>query len=87
MPEETLSVELQQALLAAVAEQQSVSPEQLQITATQAMDWPDACLGIAEPDVLCAQMITPGWAVTVTDGQTAWQYRTDLDMLQVKLAP
>ena len=86
MPEETLSAELQQAVLEVVGEQQNVSPEQLQITAVEAADWPDACLGIAAPDVFCAQMITPGWAVTVTDGQTIWFYRTDLDAVQVKLA-
>ena len=85
MPEETLSAELQQSILAAVGEQQNLSPETLQITASEAADWPDACLGIATPDVMCAQMITPGWAVTVTDGQQIWQYRTDLDATQVKL--
>ncbi|MEM9005085.1 MAG: hypothetical protein AAGE59_16375 [Cyanobacteria bacterium P01_F01_bin.86] len=85
MPNETLSAELQQIVLEAVGAQQNVAPDQLQITSAEAADWPDACLGIAEPDVMCAQMITPGWSITVTDGQQTWQYRTDLDALQVKL--
>ncbi|MBE7381515.1 MAG: hypothetical protein F6J95_008920 [Leptolyngbya sp. SIO1E4] len=86
MPEETLSVELQQVVLNAVGEQQNLPSDQLQIVSVEAADWPDACLGIATPDVLCAQIITPGWAITVTDGQQTWQYRTDLDATQVKLA-
>ncbi|MGF1524308.1 MAG: hypothetical protein ACFBSF_18460 [Leptolyngbyaceae cyanobacterium] len=85
MAEETLSAELQQTILQAVGEQQNLAPETLQITSTEAADWPDACLGIPEPDMMCAQMITPGWAVAVTDGQQTWQYRTDLDATQVKL--
>lgn len=28
--------------------------------------WPDACLGVARPDVACAQVITPGERVTLT---------------------
>lgn len=86
MPEEILSIELQQAVLEAVGEQQDLPPNQLQITAVESADWPDACLGLAAPDEFCAQMITPGWAVTVTNGQQTWQYRTDLDITQVKLA-
>ncbi|MEL7316162.1 MAG: hypothetical protein AAFN08_14655, partial [Cyanobacteria bacterium J06559_3] len=85
MPGETLSAELQQTILQAVGEQQNLSPETLQIASSEAADWPDACLGIPTPDVMCAQMITPGWAVAVTDGQQTWQYRTDLDATQVKL--
>ena len=87
MPQETLSAELQQIVLEAVGEQQNLPPDQLQITSAEAADWPDACLGIADPDVLCAQVITPGWAITVTDGQQTWQYRTDLDAMQIKLDP
>ena len=85
MSEETLSPELQQAVLQAVGAQQNVPIEQLQITETKAADWSNACLGLAAPDEFCAQIITPGWAVTVTNGQQTWQYRTDLEILQVKL--
>jgi len=84
--QETLSPEIKQAVLQEVGKQQNVAPQQLQITGVETADWPDACLGLAGPNEMCAQMITPGWAVTVTDGQKTWQYRTDLDALQVKLA-
>ena len=85
LPKETLSTELQQAVLAIVGEQQNLSPDLLQIKGVEAADWPDACLGISGPDELCAQVMTPGWAVTVTDGQQTWRYRTNLDATQVKL--
>ncbi len=84
MSQESLSAEIQQAVLKEVGQQQNVSPDQLQITKSEAADWPDACLGLAGPDEMCAQMITPGWALSVTDGQQTWQYRSDLDALQVK---
>ncbi|MEO1621584.1 MAG: hypothetical protein AAFU53_11210 [Cyanobacteria bacterium J06632_3] len=85
MAQDTLSPDLQQAVLAEVAKQQNVSADQLQVASATAAEWPDACLGLAGPDEMCAQMITPGWAVMVTDGSTTWQYRIDLDALQVRL--
>lgn len=81
----TLSTELQQTVLNAVGQQQNLPPEQLQIVRTVEMDWPDACLGLAAAGEFCAQMLTPGWAVTVTNGTQTWQYRIDLDATQVKL--
>ncbi|MGA0198226.1 MAG: hypothetical protein ACO3NK_03725 [Prochlorotrichaceae cyanobacterium] len=40
-------------------------------------NWPDGCLGLAEPGEFCAQVLVPGWQVTVTNGQQNWVYRTD----------
>lgn len=86
MPEESLAPELQQAFLKSVGAEQSLSPDALNIVKSEAADWPDACLGLSGMGEFCAQMITPGWAVTVTDGQQTWDYRTDLDMTQIRLA-
>jgi len=86
MSKGALPSEVQQAVLNAVAAEQNVSADQLQVSEAEEADWPDACLGLAKPDEMCAQMITPGWAITVTDGQNTWQYRIDLDASQVKLA-
>lgn len=86
MSEEALSPELTQAFLQAVGAEKNVSPDSLSIVKSEAADWPDACLGLSAPGEFCAQMITPGWSVSVTDGQKTWQYRTDLDMTQVKQA-
>ena len=84
MSEESLSPELQQAILQTVGTDQKLSPESLSIVKSEAADWPDACLGLSGPDEFCAQMITPGWSVSVTDGQQIWQYRTDLEGMQIR---
>jgi hypothetical protein len=39
--------------------------------------WSDSCLGLSQPDEFCAQVLTPGWQVVVTDGKEEWIYRTD----------
>ena len=47
------------------------------ISAATPRNWPDGCLGLAEPGEFCAQVLIPGWQVTVTNGQQNWTYRTD----------
>ena len=87
MSDTSLSSADQTALFTAVAQQQNLPIDQLTITEAKKADWPDACLGLAGPDEFCAQIITPGWAISITDGQQSWNYRTNLEMSQVKLAP
>jgi hypothetical protein len=39
--------------------------------------WPDACLGLSEPEEMCAQVITPGWRVVLVAEEQQYVYRTD----------
>lgn len=50
---------------------------QVTIISAEATEWPDACLGQPEPTELCAQMITPGYRVTLDANGTQVVYRTD----------
>ena len=50
---------------------------QVQITAVEKTEWPDACLGMPDPTELCAQMITPGYRVTLDANGQQVVYRTD----------
>ena len=60
----------------AQASQQSGQPvSRLQIVVSQRKQWSDACLSIRKPGVACAQIVVPGWQVTVSDGQQSWVYR------------
>lgn len=56
------------ALAAAGANASLVTVEQV--------DWPDACLGAAEPDQLCAQVITPGYRIIVERDGGRIEYHT-----------
>lgn len=81
-----LPEEVRETVLGAIAADQSLSPASLTIQDARPKSWPDACLGLDNADQVCAQMITPGWEVTVTDGQDVWTYRTDETGEQVRLA-
>ena len=65
------------ALRGQVAAQLQIAPEAVTVVAVEAVEWPDACLGAAGPDELCAQVITPGYKITLAvDGQE-YTYHTD----------
>lgn len=44
------------------------------LTSVEAVDWPDACLGAAGDDEVCAQVITPGYRIIVEQGGETSEY-------------
>lgn len=44
----------------------------------EAVLWPDACLGAAEPGEICAQVVTPGYRIIIERGGQRTEYHTDL---------
>lgn len=60
-----------------VSEALSVAADQIQIETVEQRDWPDACLGLPNPDEACAEVITPGWLIVVNVGGTEYRYRVD----------
>jgi len=45
--------------------QLGVDEEEIQVVQATAVEWPDACLGIPAMDEMCAQVITPGFVITL----------------------
>ncbi|MDY7016368.1 MAG: hypothetical protein SVX43_22770 [Cyanobacteriota bacterium] len=75
--ETELPPEVQSAVLEVAASRTSQTVSTLRIVEAQPQNWSDGCLGLAKPDRICTQVITPGWRVIVTDGRRNWIYRTD----------
>jgi hypothetical protein len=46
-----------------VAKQMGIPPDQLVLVSYEAVNWPDACLGVPKPGVMCAQIVTPGYRI------------------------
>jgi uncharacterized protein YcnI len=62
-------------VLSQASQQLELPISRLQIVSAERKQWSDACLGIRKPGVLCAQVVVPGWQVTVSDGRKNWVYR------------
>ena len=75
-------------VLAAIEALAAVSgrmPEEIEVLSVTPMQWPDACLGLPEADEACAEVITPGYEVTLSLDDDVSVYRTD-ESSNVRLA-
>jgi hypothetical protein len=62
----TLPPDVETRLQAAVAAELNLLEAEVGVQTAEAVDWSNACLGAAQPDEMCAEVITPGYRVTFT---------------------
>ena len=63
-----------------------IQPEQVDLLSADLTEWPDACLGITQPDVACAEVITTGFTIILAAGDAEYEYHTDVTGIQALLA-
>jgi hypothetical protein len=69
----------QQTAIEMLAKALNLPAEQIQVAANSAVDWPDACLGIARPGIMCAQMVTPGRSIVLEVNGVQYEFHTNQD--------
>lgn len=60
-----------------VAAQLGVPGPDVEIVSYEAVEWPDACLGLAEEGEMCAQVVTPGWLIVFNANGQELEFHTD----------
>jgi hypothetical protein len=78
-----VAIEIQNQL----SETLGVPVDQIQIETVEQRDWPDGCLGLAGPDEVCTQAITPGWLVVFSIGDAEYRYRVDETGTNIRQEP
>jgi hypothetical protein len=61
----------------ALAKNLKVEATQIRVVGFDEREWPDGCLGAAQPDEMCLQVITPGWWVKLEFDGKPFIYHTD----------
>jgi hypothetical protein len=75
---------------AVIAAEQALSQElglpvdRINYTSYERADWPNSCLGLAEENEICAEVITPGWKITLEAEGNSYLYRADQNGDQVR---
>jgi len=77
---------VQNAVIDDAANRTGIPANAFTVIEAEPRDWPNGCLGLADPGVACTQAIVPGWRVVLTANQQQWVYRTDETGNQVSLA-
>jgi hypothetical protein len=76
----------QRAALTALAEQLNVSVEKITLISTEAVTWPDGCLGIVRMGVMCTQAKVPGFKIILEANGQKYEFHTNQDGSIVMLA-
>ena len=60
-----------------LVEQLKVDVDLVGLVSAEPVDWPDACMGIQTPGVMCAQVITPGYKVVLSANGLEYEFHTN----------
>jgi len=76
----------QRDALTAFSENLGLPVEEIKLVSTEAVEWPDGCLGVQEEGLACTQVITPGFRVILEANGRQAEYRTNEDGTQIRPA-
>lgn len=62
-----------------------IQADSIQIDKVEDVQWSDACLELGQPDENCAQVITPGYRVTLTVDGKSYEVHTNADGSMIRL--
>jgi len=74
------------AAVQALAGLLGIPVDQIRVVTVEAVEWPDACLGVSLPGVVCAQVLTPGFSIVVEADGRSYEFHTNLDASQIQAA-
>ncbi len=55
----------------------TIAASAITVASVEAVDWPNACLGIETPGIMCALVITPGYRVILEANGQQYEYHTN----------
>jgi hypothetical protein len=64
-------------VISAIAEDLGVPADSLQVNTVESRTWPDSSLGCPQPDMLYAQVVTPGYLILVEVSGERFEYHAD----------
>jgi hypothetical protein len=60
-----------------LAQRLKIDIDTIKLVSVEQIDWPDACMGIQQPGVMCAQVITSGYKVVLEANGQQYEYHTN----------
>ena len=75
------------AAKSALAEQLQIGVDAIQLVDTQQVQWPDGCLGVQQPGIMCAMHVVDGYRITLSANDQTYEIRTNLDGSQIVVVP
>ncbi len=70
-----------------LADHLGIAVEDVELTGQEQTEWPDGCLGLPTLGEACTEALVPGWRVSLTVNDQAYEVRTDETGATVRLVP
>lgn len=67
----------QRIAISTLAKNLGLTPDKIKLVSTEAVDWPDSCLGVQTEGIMCSQVVTPGFKVTLEANGKTVEYHTN----------
>lgn len=71
------SPEVVESIQLALSQELNVAADDIVFKQAESVEWGDACLGLPQPNEMCAQVITPGYRIVFTTPQGEWVVHSD----------
>ena len=65
------------AAISALSENLGLDADEIIVVSSETVEWPDACLGITNEGIACAEVITPGYKIILEANGKQVEYHTD----------
>ncbi len=69
-----------------LADKLGINKETIQLVDAQTVQWPDSCLGVQTPGIMCAMHVVDGLKITLSAKGQTYEVHTNLDGSQIVLA-
>jgi hypothetical protein len=76
----------QRIAISTLAQNLGITPDQINLVSTEAVEWADACLGVQTEGVSCAQVVTPGFKVILDVKGKQVEFHTNQDATVIRPA-
>jgi hypothetical protein len=80
LPTPTATQPLPQAIINVeqfLAKKLSIQVDKIKVVAFSAVEWPDGCMGVHIPGVMCAMIVTPGYKVLLQVGSKVYELHSN----------
>jgi hypothetical protein len=67
------------AAKSALAQKLNIETDLIQLVGIERVQWPDGCLGIQQPGVMCAMHVVDGYRITLSANDQTYEIRSNLD--------
>jgi hypothetical protein len=69
----------QRIAISTLAKNLDITPDKIKLVSTEAVDWPDSCLGVSTEGIMCSQVVTSGFRVILEAKGKKVEYHTNQD--------